>query len=50
MPGDIVYGYNGTKYKLISFGKKGYGAVLEYLEGEKKGKRNWIAEVNWLYK
>ena len=50
VPDDIVYGQDGTRYRLVSFGNQGYGAVLEYLDGEKQGRRNYIAEVNWLYK
>ena len=49
-PGDIVYGHNGQKYILISFGEQGYNAIIEYADGPKKGKRNFIREVNWLYK
>ena len=48
--GDVAYGHDGTKYRIVSIGKQGYDARIEYLEGPKAGKLNYIAEVNWLYK
>ena len=47
--GDIVYSRSGERYKILSIGEKGYDVYLEYIDGPKKGKTNYIAEVNWLF-
>ena len=47
--GDIAYTLSGDKVQITAIGDQGYCCHFVYVDGERKGKAGYIAEVNWLF-